>query len=122
VTDRRTIKTWTARIYLGFGGSPWLTVPLNFDALEFALCEFCGREGLCVSVSPVAYVYPGGSEPGASVMLINYPRFPDHLPDETPGLRSKAERLAELLRVRFNQKQVSVVFDDETVTIGEFDE
>lgn len=40
------------------------------------LRQEAARRGLCVSISPVDYIYTGGEEAGFRLTLINYPRFP----------------------------------------------
>ena len=72
------------------------------------------RVGLCVSVTPTEFIYSNGSEPGFIVGLINYPRFPDHV----PSIRGKALHIAEELRVLMQQLKVTVVFPDETVMVS----
>jgi hypothetical protein len=39
-------------------------------------CRRACMQGLCVTVSPIEYIFTGGSESGAIIGLINYPRFP----------------------------------------------
>lgn len=39
------------------------------------ICRTFVTMGLCVSVVKTDYIYTGGEEEGASVTLINYPRF-----------------------------------------------
>lgn len=72
------------------------------DAVRAAR-EFA-EEGLCVAVTPVAYVYTGGMEDGVCVTLINYPRFP-RPPHE---LHDTAKRLAGHLRERLFQDSYSI--------------
>lgn len=38
--------------------------------------DYCDKNGLCVTVLPVDYIYTNGNEPGVRIGLINYPRFP----------------------------------------------
>lgn len=38
--------------------------------------EFCDKVGLCVTVTPLSFVYRGGECYGLAIGLINYARFP----------------------------------------------
>jgi hypothetical protein len=53
-------------------------------------CRLFVMQGLCVTVEPTEFIYTGGSETGAAIRLVNYPRFPS---DEAT-LMQKAEALA----------------------------
>lgn len=37
---------------------------------------YCDEVGLCVTTTPLGYVYTRGQEPGWAIGLINYGRFP----------------------------------------------
>lgn len=71
---------------------------------------FCDEEGLCVTVTPTAYVYTGGEEAGVIVGLINYPRFPS----EPNDILATAKLLALELMAKLEQESVSVQTPDET--------
>lgn len=72
--------------------------------------EFCDKEGLCVTVTPTAYVYTGGEEPGVIVGLINYPRFPS-----APGaIFATANALAEKLCEMLGQHSFTIQTPDAT--------
>lgn len=72
--------------------------------------EYCFDVGLCVTISPVDYIYTGGEESGFRVGLINYPRFPT----TQDALYARASELAELLMVRLRQHSYSLVGPDLT--------
>lgn len=74
-------------------------------AVAMRVCSaYCDEVGLCVTVTPTAYVYTGGCEGGMVVGLINYPRFPtDHL-----HIEAKAIELGNRLREGLNQESFSV--------------
>jgi hypothetical protein len=77
-----------------------------------AICRaFCDAEGLCVTVTPTAYVYTGGEEAGVIVGLINYPRFPT----EPRTIAFKAKTLALELMMKLEQQSVTVQLPDETL-------
>jgi hypothetical protein len=110
-----TVPTFTATIYVGFSGTSDDTFWLY---RAHALCRaYCDEIGLCVTVTPTRFVYTDGGEDGCAVGLINYPRFPS----TREQIKERALVLAERLRVEFVQKRVSVVFTDETVTLGDMD-
>lgn len=66
--------------------------------------KFCMDVGLCVTVTPTAYVYSGGTETGVCVRLVNYPRFPSS-PDK---IDATAMGLARELRYGLCQWSVMV--------------
>jgi len=69
------------------------------------VCQrFCDEVGLCVTVKDALYVYTGGREPGVTVGLINYPRFPKTGFEIT----MLAIRLAYLLREELSQESFAV--------------
>ena len=71
--------------------------------------KFCLR-GLCVSITPTEYVFTGGSETGAAVGLINYPRFPS----EPEAIKATAIELATVLMAECFQRSCTVVCTDGT--------
>ena len=101
--------TFEAKIFIGLGTPDHEYL---LEQVQDVCQEYVDSVGLCVTVTPTQYVYTGGTERGAIVGLINYPRFPDLL-----GVRDKALKLAALLKGRFRQQRVSVMFHDETVML-----
>jgi hypothetical protein len=97
-TSRRVV-TFSATIHIG--GS--------VERIRDVCRAFCLR-GLCVTVTPTEYIYTGGSESGAAVGLINYPRFPS----EPERIRATAKELAAVLMSECCQRSCSVVCSDET--------
>lgn len=112
----KTVPTYTATIYLGMKATRD-SGDLRCDpSWVYSECQnYCSEVGLCVTITPTTYIYKGGSEAGAIIGLINYPRFPK----EPHEIRQLALDLAEKLRVLYKQYKVSVVFPDETVMLGE---
>jgi hypothetical protein len=113
----KSAKTFTATIYVGF------KMGYNGDELPWSVGEkicqdFVNDIGLCVTLTPTAFVYKYGRENGMTVGLINYPRFPD----AQMNIKVKAFRLAKLLMSAYRQQRVSVVFPDETFTLSQEDE
>lgn len=102
-------KTFTATIYIGFREG-YSDAVHTYSELKDICQDFCNKNPLCVSISPVNYIYVNGEEDGASVTLINYPRFPSNPKDIT----QKAIDLAKVLKKRFNQNRVSIVTSDKT--------
>lgn len=71
--------------------------------------KFCLR-GLCVTITPTDYIYTGGSETGAAVGLINYPRFAS-----TPEkIKATANELAQTLMAECHQRSCTVICTDGT--------
>ncbi len=83
------------------------------SVLDNVCQKYVDAVGLCVSVRDIDYIYTNGREPGISVTLINYPRFPS-----TPEIiRRHAVALAEQLRVAAEQERVTVMTSKDTVTL-----
>lgn len=73
--------------------------------------EYCNEVGFCVSMYDTLYKYTGGAENGATIQLINYPRFPLS-PSE---LWEHAEKLAKLIRIEAKQDSYTIQSPIETV-------
>lgn len=97
---KTTAPSWYANIWIAG----------DYGAARAACRDFC-TEGLCVTITPTAYIYTGGAEDGVCVRMINYPRFPKPLAD----LKATAMRLADFLRFALRQHSYSVEFPDETI-------
>lgn len=96
----QTAPTHWARIYMA-------------GALEDAerVCRaHCFSVGLCVTVTPTAYIYSGGQEAGFIVGFINYPRFPC----SPEALDARAEVLAQLLADALHQRSFTIETPTET--------
>ena len=87
------------------------TIRSHEEVLEFLRSYITD---FAVSVQRTDYIYPGGSEPGIVVGLMNYARFPQ----DPKQLFKHAESLAEALKARFNQRRVSVVDPTRSLLIG----
>jgi hypothetical protein len=79
------VPTYWARIYM--------SGPI--DVAKHTIREECLREGLCVTVEPMTYIYTGGEEAGFVVGLINYPRFPSTPEAITERARGLLQKLLE---------------------------
>lgn len=77
--------------------------------IERVCRRFCLR-GLCVTIEPTHFVFTGGSESGATVGLINYPRFPKTREE----LISTARKLALLLLEECFQRSCILETGDES--------
>jgi hypothetical protein len=76
----------------------------DYDEARDICRAFCDEEGLCVTVTPTAYIYTGGEEAGVIVGLINYPRFPTQPRD----IDTVATLLALELMHKLEQESVTV--------------
>lgn len=110
----KTLPTYTATIYLGLEQRHDGHVH-SIQSVEEVCRAYCDFVGLCVTVTPTRFIYTNGNEPGASVGLIHYPRFPDG----TDRVKQDAIRLAKLLKKKFGQRGVSIVLSDETIWIAD---
>lgn len=108
-----TVATWTSQIYIGLREGYSETVHSISEVHEHCQ-EYVDAVGLCVTVTPTTFVYRDGSEPGAIVGLINYPRFPS----DAHVIRHHARTLAQKLKDAFNQNRVTIVSSDLTEMIG----
>jgi hypothetical protein len=115
VTDKQTpVPTLTATIWVGLVEG--YDGPRHDLGEAFSACQqYVDRVGLCVTISPTTFVYKHGGEPGVAVGLMNYPRFPT----DQATLKAQALELAGILKAKFRQNRVSVVFRDETVMLGD---
>lgn len=86
-------KSFTVRIWIAG----------NLERAEEICREYC-EQGMCVSITPMNYIYTGGEETGCVVTFINYPRFPRDPED----LLVHAENLAERLRIGLHQQSFSI--------------
>lgn len=92
-------NTYTATIFIGG----------DVAKIKDACRKFCLR-GLCVTIAPTDYIFTGGSEPGAAVGLINYPRF-----ESTPEkIKATARELAQILMAECHQRSCTVLCTDDT--------
>ena len=84
--------------------------------IKQACRQFCAQEGegkLCVRITEADFVYSGSSQTGATVHLINYPRFPS----KPSVIRKTAIKLAEYLMHWCTQRSCSVVCSDDTILL-----
>ena len=108
------VPTYYANIYVGLKEG-YNGIQYSIDHL-CTLCQtYCNTVKLGLTVTPTKFIYVDGSEMGAIVGRINYPRFPS----TNEMLRSKAVDLAILLKDEFKQQRLSIVCPDETIMIGE---
>lgn len=100
----KNAKTHWVRIYL--------SGPLH--VIEDECRHECLREGLCVTVDPMRFIYTGGEETGAVVGLINYPRFPTTKKE----LWERAHKLALKLLTVTCQHSVLIMSEEQTEWIS----
>jgi hypothetical protein len=110
----KTVNTFMATIWVGLK-EHYTDEIHSIDEVKEICQKYCDEIGLCVSVTPTTFIYTDGNEDGASIGLINYPRFPATKEE----IIDKALKLAEELRYQFNQFKVSVVCPDKTYMVEE---
>jgi hypothetical protein len=119
----KTVKTFTATIYLGLqeGYNGCTHRPEDVRKFLWEASEI----GFCVTVTSTEFVYgvPNltaslGYEPGVAIGVINYPRFPAIAKE----LEEKTLILASKLKAKFKQNRVSVVFSKHTVLLDSEEE
>lgn len=106
------VPTFTATIYVGLR-TKRMVYPKALATQ--AIRQYVDKVGLCVSITDLDYIFPGGNEPGLAVGLINYPRFPKSPED----IKRYALEMAGILREILDQKRVSIVMPNETIMIGD---
>ena len=110
----KTVKTHWANIYIGLRAGYSNNVS-TIDELERKVQQVVDKKSLCVTVTPTTFIYVKGSEPGAIIGLIHYPRFPTG----HTVITETALELAAILKETFCQNRVSVVTPKETYMIGD---
>jgi len=91
---RKQTNSWTVFIHIA---GP-------YSMIEQVCQRYCDSTSYCVSVSATNYIYKDGAEPGATIRLINYPRFP-----ATPmEIEDRAIELAKLVAVKCGQDSFSI--------------
>jgi len=112
----KTLKTYTANIYIGFKEGYDGEIHTIQEAKDIAQ-EYCDSVGFCVTVTPTTFIYQNGREDGCIVGLINYPRFPT----APEVIQHHAFKLADIFLEEFNQYRISFVCDDITFMIEQED-
>lgn len=96
-----TRESWWAWVYVG--GS--------LDEAEMVCRRFCLEEGLCVTIRKCHYIFPGGSEYGVQIGLIQYPPFTT---DEAT-LNDLALRIGQAIAEANGQWSYTVVTKDKCI-------
>jgi len=106
------VDTFIATIYCGLraGYSDKIT---DLDLIRDWCKSYCNSVGFCVSFTPTEFIYKDGSEPGVIIGIINYPRFPKDKKD----LKSIALYIATKVATISEQKRISILFPDTTITL-----
>lgn len=105
----KQVPTFTATIYIGLKCNV-TGETIDISRVHRKCAVFCDGRHFCVTITPTTFVYTAGSEPGAIIGIINYPRRP--LDEQT--LRDYATTLAKWLMEECDQERCSVVFPDVT--------
>ncbi len=108
----KEVNTYQATISLGLR-EQYTNKYHTIDEVMEICQEYCDDIGLCVTITPIHFVYTKGQENGCLIGLINYPRFPSSPED----IYKKAFNLAIILKEKFNQFKVSIICNDKTYMI-----
>lgn len=109
-------ECWSAQIWVGLrvtdhaANGSYFEHSLN-DVRE-SCQDYVDVAGWCVTVTPTDYIYTNGSEHGAVIGAISYPRFQDVTSTE---LRERVLELAKKLLVDLHQTFVTVVIHHATM-------
>lgn len=105
-------KTYNVQIWIGLRD--------RYSAMRFSLEDvrkivdgFISENNDCITITPTEYRYVNGSEEGAVIGWINYPRFPRRKEE----IIKRAINLGKLLMTSLNQYRVSVVTPEETLLL-----
>jgi hypothetical protein len=79
----------------------------DLDDIRRTCRRYCTDVGLCVTVTATEFIYTGGSEQGAAIGLLNYPRFPS----TAEGILDKARELGHLAAKDACQKSFLICAD-----------
>lgn len=121
---RRSIKTFEAKIFVGFRKAySYDHNPANATKVVEEVCRNAVRTGWCLSIYPVKYIYtptfttgqeyPVDGEDGAEIHVINYPRYPA----DVEVLKERTISLAGQLMTALRQERVTIVFTDDTIML-----
>lgn len=108
------VPTYTATIWCGLREDYKGRLHTIQDAMAICQC-YVDEVGLCVSLTPTWFHYTKGNEPGCTIGLLHYPRFPLDQPAEV--LEAHARALAERLLLGLGQNRVSIVLPDRTIML-----
>jgi hypothetical protein len=111
--ELHAVPTYQAVVHVGLREGYDGPVRGAWEVQEMAQA-YCDKVGLAVTVTETRFVYKGGREPGVSVGLLCYPRFPR----EPASIKAHAVELACRLRTLLKQERVSVACTDETIMVG----
>lgn len=107
------MRSFEAKIFVGFKEKE--TGKIHTLAECERICqEFVNDNPKCVTVTSTKFIYTNGSESGAIIGFIQYPRFPEWISE----IKKIALELAEILMTELNQFRVTVNFPDEVVMLS----
>lgn len=81
----------------------------DITKIKDVCAAFCECNDLCVSVIEMDFVFTGGTEKGACIGLIQYPRFPK----DTQTIVNQAKSLVTLLLYECHQRSCTLMYGDE---------
>ncbi len=82
----------------------------------YIICQkICDEVGYCFTITPTYFTYKNGSEPGAVIGLIDYPRFEM----DEGSIFQTAKNLATILKDFLGQNRVTITCPDWTYMIGD---
>lgn len=107
-----TVTSYNYTLYIGLKDRASGLIYDKKDALN-VIQDYCDKNGLCVSVTDVDYIYTNGNEPGLALGFINYPRFPK----ADVSIKKDVITIAQLLMTQLSQIRASIVHKDSTIMI-----
>lgn len=109
----KTTKTFWAKIYVGFFNRKTKKTVGSLRKARRLCQKYVDDISLCVTLTPIEYIYYHGREKGVEIGLINYPLFPE----EDFQIKIYATNLAEKLMTAFQQCRVTIEMSSETIML-----
>ncbi len=103
------MKSYYADIYISMSPGYASEAYYSKEYVEELIGEYVNEHMFAVNLQDTKFIYPGGSEDGLKIGLIQYPRFP--ATEET--ILQNAIKLAEHLMSKLNQFRCTVQTSDQ---------
>ena len=105
----RKENTFISTIEIGFYDNA-KEIEYQANVCEEIVQSFVDELGECVKITPVRFIYTGGSENGASIQFIQYPRFPR----KESEILDRTFLLANKLMIALHQQRCSIITKETT--------
>ena len=100
----KTVKSYNVQIWVGLQETYDNKRLHTIEEVETICQKYVNELKDCITITPTKFKYVNGSESGAVIGWINYPRFPR----QRKEIRNRALYLAEILMNELNQYRLTV--------------